>query len=291
METRFTFGADEHLLGECSEEMSLEAFFKSMNAAELIRKNKITGVSEICAVNTTYMVRFDPGLISPEELLKEIKRIDNESGLTGNSIDTRIVEVPVFYEDPWTRETMNSFRDRHQDPDSTDLEYAARLNGFSSVTEFIESHHGSPWFVSLLGFVCGVPGLYQMVERSRQIEVPKYVRPRTDTPRHTIGHGGCFTAIYAVRGAGGYQMFGITPMQIFNPDCHQSYLEGSMVFFRTGDIVKFRAIDVEEYEHIVDLVRNNLFEPPRVEIRFDLSAFLADRDGYNAGLIGALYGN
>ena len=84
METRFTFGADEHLLGECSEEMSLEAFFKSMNAAELIRKNKITGVSEICAVNTTYMVRFDPGLISPEELLKEIKRIDNESGLTGN---------------------------------------------------------------------------------------------------------------------------------------------------------------------------------------------------------------
>ena len=49
--------------------------------------------------------------------------------------------------------------------------------------------------VSMVGFVSGVPWLYQMVERKRQIQVPKYLRPRTDTPKLTIGHGGCFGCI------------------------------------------------------------------------------------------------
>ena len=52
---------------------------------------------------------------------------------------------------------------------------------------------------------------------AKQIEVPKYLRPRTDTPKLTVGHGGCFGCIYSVRGAGGYQMFGITPMPIYDP--------------------------------------------------------------------------
>ena len=215
METRFSFGADEHLLCECSEEMCLEAFFKSMNATYAIKQRKIKGVLEVCGVNTTYMVRFDPKQISPAALLEEVKQIDKESEAGDSVIETRIIEVPVYYRDPWTTETMSNFRDRHQDPSLTDLEYAAEINGFGSVESFIEAHQCSPWLVSLLGFVCGVPGLYQMVEKPKQIEVPKYIRPRTDTPRHTVGHGGCFTAIYAVRGAGGYQMFGITPMPIF----------------------------------------------------------------------------
>ena len=33
------------------------------------------------------------------------------------------------------------------------------------------------------GIVSGLPFLYQMVDRPRQIEVPKYLRPRTDTPK------------------------------------------------------------------------------------------------------------
>ncbi len=80
------------------------------------------------------------------------------------------------------------FRERHQDPNSTDIEYAARINGYDGVDDFIKAHSGSPWFVSMVGFVAGLPFLYQMVERKRQIEVPKYLRPRTDTPKLTVGH-------------------------------------------------------------------------------------------------------
>ena len=97
-------------------------------------------------------------------------------------------------------------------------------------------------------FVAGLPFLFQMVERERQIEVPKYLRPRTDTPKLTIGHGGCFSCIYSVRGAGGYQMFGITPAPIFDPAQRVPYLKDFMVFFRPGDIVKFKPIDRAAYD-------------------------------------------
>ena len=130
----------------------------------------------------------------------------------------------------------------------------------------------------------------QMVERARQIEAPKYVRPRTDTPRHTIGHGGAFAAIYAVRGAGGYQMFGITPMPIFDPAQAEPYMADSMVVCRPGDIVKFRPIVREEYEDIAAAVERHEFAPPMRDVRFELDAFEADIDGYNQRLAEVLYG-
>ena len=73
-----------------------------------------------------------------------------------------------------------------------------------------------------------------MVERKRQIEAPKYLRPRTDTPKLTVGHGGCFGCIYSVRGAGGYQMFGITPMPIYDPNQKISYLQRLHVPVQAG---------------------------------------------------------
>ena len=46
----------------------------------------------------------------------------------------------MLYNDPWTHETLMRFRERHQDPSSTDLEYAARINGYADVDDFIAAH-------------------------------------------------------------------------------------------------------------------------------------------------------
>jgi urea carboxylase len=208
MSSRFSFGGDEHLFAECDEEMSFTGFFKALAVTKAVRAANFPGVSEVVGGNASYQIRFDPDRMAPDDLLREVRALDEAAENADAAFDTRIVEIPVCYDDPWTRETMMRFRDRHQDPASTDIEYCARINGFASPADFIAAHHGSPWFVSMVGFVCGVAWYYQMVERARQIQAPKYVRPRTDTPRGTIGYGGCFTAIYAVRGAGGYQMFG-----------------------------------------------------------------------------------
>lgn len=291
MNARYSFGGDEHLFVECSEEMSLAAFFKSLSICHGIRESKIGGVTEICPANASLQVKFDPDVIAPTDLEREVRAIEEAASKAEPVIQTRIVEIPVFYNDPWTHETLMRFRERHQEPGGTDLDYAARINGFGDVEAFIAAHAGSPWFVSMVGFVAGLPFMYQMVERPQQIEVPKYLRPRTDTPKLTLGHGGCFGCIYSVRGAGGYQMFGITPMPIFDPACSLPYLRDFMVFFRPGDIVIFKPIDRAAYDAAEEAVAAGRFMPQMRAVTFDLRDFQKDVPAYNRTLRETLHGH
>lgn len=288
---RYSFGGDEHLFVEISDEMSLPAFFKGMAICTELRRREVPGVTEICPANAAYLVRFDPDVILPDELLATLKSIEAELQDADLTLQTRIVEIPVLYNDPWTHETQMRFRERHQDPSSTDIEYAARINGYDSVNAFIAAHSGAPWFVSMVGFVAGLPFLFQMVERDRQIEVPKYLSPRTDTPKLTLGHGGCFSCIYSVRGAGGYQMFGVTPAPIFDPEQRLSYLKELMTFFRPGDIVKWKPIDRTEYDRLAEQVERGTFELRVKPVTFSLKEFLADPSNYNQQLLEVLHGN
>ena len=291
MSNRYSFGGDEHIFVEVSEEMSLEAFFKSLSMTNAVRDSKIKGVTEICPANASFQIKFDPDQISPDDLLAELKKMEQGADKADSVLKTRIIEIPVLYNDPWTHETLMRFRERHQDPKSTDIEYAARINNLDGVDGFVKAHSGSPWFVSMVGFVAGLPFLYQMVDRKRQIEVPKYLRPRTDTPKLTVGHGGCFGCIYSVRGAGGYQMFGITPAPIFDPAQGLSYFKDFMCLFRPGDIVKFKAIDRANYDAALKEVESGTFDLRMRPVEFSMKKFLADPAGYNHKLEEVLYGN
>lgn len=288
MTSRYTFGGDEHVFVEVNEEMSLEAFFKSLSMTNAVREAGIKGITEICPANASYQIKFDPDQIHPDDLMSELKRMEEHANKAESKLTTRVIEIPVYYQDPWTHETLMRFRERHQDPNASDIEYAARINDFSTVDDFIKAHSGSPWFVSMVGFVAGLPFLYQMVDRPRQIQVPKYLRPRTDTPKLTVGYGGCFSCIYSVRGAGGYQMFGITPMPIYDPEQQTSYLKDFMVFFKPGDIVKWKPINREEYDQAVVDVEANNFKPRICDVIFDLEEFNKDIDGTNAKLLEGL---
>ncbi len=83
-------------------------------------------------------------------------------------------------------------------------------------------------------------------------------------------------------------MFGITPMPIYDPEQKTSYLKDFMVFFRPGDIVKWKPIDKDEYEATVADVEAGKFEPRIKNVTFDLDAFNQDIDGTNAKLLEAL---
>lgn len=288
MSLRYTFGGDEHIFVEVSEEMSLEAFFMALSMTNAVRDADIRGVTEICPANASFQIKFNPDLVHPDDLMAELKRMQEVADKSEPVLNTRVIEIPVYYQDPWTHETLMRFRERHQDPDSTDIEYAARINNYASVEDFIEAHSGSPWFVSMVGFVSGLPFLYQMVDRPRQIQVPKYLRPRTDTPKLTVGYGGCFSCVYSVRGAGGYQMFGVTPMPIYDPTQQTPYLKDFMVFFRPGDIVKWKPIDREEYDRNLAEVEAGIYEPRIRDVVFSLDDFNKDIDGTNAKILEVL---
>ncbi|KMO76587.1 urea carboxylase [Mycobacterium sp. BK558] len=288
-DTRYTLGGDEHLFAELSESMSLGAFFRGILITKELAARNLPGVTEICPANASYQIRFDPDVLDVADLQNTLEDISATVGESQGVLSTRVLEIPVLYDDPWTNETGQRFRDRHQDPNSTDLEYAARINGYPDVGSFVKAHSDTPWFVSMVGFVAGLPFMYQMVERAKQIQVPKYLKPRTDTPKLTVGYGGCFSCIYSVKGAGGYQMFGVTPVPIYDPEQRLDHLKDFMILFRPGDIVKFRPIDRAEYDDIVAAVERNDYTLVSAPVEFSLEHFEADPAGSATTILEALH--
>jgi len=82
----------------------------------------------------------------------------------------------------------------------------------------------------MVGFVAGLPFLYQWSNASgssrREISAPAH--------RHAQAHGRAWRLfqlhLLGAR-AGGYQMFGITPMPIYDPNQKISYLRDFMCLF------------------------------------------------------------
>lgn len=288
---RYTWGGDEFLFVEIDEAMSLAANFRSNAMASLLGADKVEGITDICPANASLLIRFDPDVLPPRELEERVRRIEETVAQTAHpTLETRVVEIPVWYNDPYTNETAARFRANHQRPEGTDLEFAAAENGLSSVDEFVKRHYGSPWLVSMVGFVAGLPFMFQIVPQEQQLEVPKYLSPRTDTPALTVGHGGCFACIYSVRGAGGYQMFGIAAAPIFDPAQSLPDFKDFMVFFRPGDIVKFRPVEEAEYRKIQDEVAAGTFRYRQAPVQFDLQRALEDPAGYNREILERLNG-
>lgn len=289
-EARYTFGGDEFIFVEIAESMSLKANFRATLIARELAERDLEGIVELCPANASLLVRFDPDVIAPHDLEATVREI--EKGVIHSdttTLETRIVEVPVWYRDPFTAEVVERFREGyHQDPSGTDLDYAAAVNELESADAFIQAHHSSPWLVTMVGFVAGLPFMYQLVEREKQLQVPKYLAPRTDTPKLTIGHGGCFCALYSVRGAGGYQMFGVAAAPIFEPDQQGPDFEEFMIFFKPGDIVKFRPIDETEYYEIQKQVEAGKYSFKQAPVTFDLERALAEGSTYNDELLEAL---
>lgn len=287
---RYTWGGDEFLMVEVSEAMSLQANFRVMSIAKALEAQRPEGVIDLCPANASLLIRFDPDVLDSQKLLDLVKRLETEAAAeTGGTLSTRIIEVPVWYEDPYTAEVESRFREGyHQNPSGTDLDYAAEVNGLADKDEFISRHHTQPWLVTMVGFVAGLPFMFQLTDQEKQLEVPKYLSPRTDTPGLCVGHGGCFSVIYSVRGGGGYQMFGVAAAPIFDPEKQTPDFQDTMVLFRPGDIVKFTPVSEEEYRKVQSEVEAGTYKYRMAEVEFDMDKALADPEGYNATILEAL---
>jgi urea carboxylase len=288
-EPQYSFGGDDHVFVELDQAMSFRVNFRLRALTHELGARQIPGVVEIAPANASYLVRVDPDRLDPRDLVRELRRLDGELGHGPTpAFRTRIIDMPTYYNDPWSRECLMKFRDRHQNPTGTDIEYVARVNSMSE-DDFIATHHGAPYLVTMVGFVPGTAWHFQMVPRERQLQVPKYIRPRTDTPERTLSHGGAFAAIYPVRGPGGYQLFARVAPPVFDAAQRLPDFDESPVLMQQGDIVKFRPIDREEYDAIRAECDAGTYRYRIRETEFDPQAFFADPYGYDDRLVKELY--
>ena len=91
MKTRYTFGGDEHIYVEIDEEMSLDAFFKSLSMSNAVREAEIEGITEICPANASFQVKFNPDVIHPDDLLARIKTLEEKAIQAEKRLNNRII--------------------------------------------------------------------------------------------------------------------------------------------------------------------------------------------------------
>jgi urea carboxylase len=289
---RYEYGGDEFIFVELSEEMSFRANFKGRAVLEELERRRRPGVIDLCPNSTSYLVRFDPDELPPDDLIAELKSIEAQLGDPADfHFRARVIDIPIMYDDPWSTECLMRYRDRHQDPAATDLEYMARINGFNTVDELVAAHSAPPYLVMGVGFTPACYWSVAMVPREQIIVAPTYIRPRIDTPERAFSHGGCFAAIYPSPGPGGYQLIGMAPAPIFDPGQELPDFEDSPVFTRTGDIFKHRPIERDEFDALREEVEAGTFRYRIHECDFEPGRLFEDPARYNAELLAGLYGD
>ena len=258
-EPKFLPGGDKYMLIEFGNVMDLELNFTAQNLAQAIKNNKVKGVYETAPCFASMLVHYEPEEIKFKDLQNEMKLLIDSLGPTEDiEIDSRIFSFPTVYLDKWTQECIEDYSKKivKKKPDP---ELITEVNNLENTDQFIRVHSGTEYWVASIGFWPGLPFMMALDPRCK-LTVPKYNPPRTWTPKGTVGMGGSSTSIYPDRLPGGYQIFGIIPVPIWDTKKSFPVFENNICLFKPGDRVKFLPTTYEEFEHVSNKVEDGTYD-------------------------------
>ncbi len=256
---KFLPGGDKYMLIEFGNVMDLELNFTAQNLAQAIQDHKVKGVYETAPCFASMLVHYEPEEIKFNDLKNEMKSLIDSLGPTDDiEINSRIFSFPTVYLDKWTKECIEDYSNKIVKKKS-DPELITEVNNLDSTDQFVRVHSGTEYWVAAIGFWPGLPFMMALDPRCK-LTVPKYNPPRTWTPKGTVGMGGSSTSIYPDRLPGGYQIFGIIPVPIWDTKKSFPVFEKNICLFKPGDRVKFVPTTYEEFEHVSQKVEDGTYD-------------------------------
>lgn len=266
-------GGDRYVEVELGDEMSFELNFRVHGLTAAIRAAAVKGVIELIPELASLQISYDPDLIDYDDLVREIGALSQGMSSEGViELESRLFNVPALYFDPWTAGCIDDYRAKVSEK-TPDPDYLCEINGLSSRREFMRVHSGTEYWVAALGFWPGLCSLMPLDPAHRLI-APKYNPPRTWTPSGALGIGGGLTCIYPDNTPGGYQLFGRTPMPIWDRRQRLAAFKDDLALFRPGDRVKFVPIDQEEWDYCEARVQDGSYRHPDLTYqKFSLTAY------------------
>ncbi|PVZ15565.1 MULTISPECIES: urea amidolyase family protein [unclassified Pseudomonas] len=169
--------------------VELENLDQTLAAFDALLAAPIEGVEEIVPAARTLLVYFRPAAITREALATRIAHLDLHS--QGRAAGKQ-VEIPVHYQ-------------------GEDLEEVAALLHLS-VPELIRRHTGSDYSVAFCGFAPG----FAYLSGGAGFEVPRRPSPRMRIPAGAVALAGAFSGIYPKASPGGWQLIGVTPLDMWD---------------------------------------------------------------------------
>ncbi len=148
-----------------------------------------------------------------QQALKNLQQVDASSG--------DLLTLPVYY-------ALES---------GPDLEIIAE-RGNISVEDVIEIHQQQEYRVYAIGFA---PGFAYLGEVDERIAAPRLATPRQKVARGAVAIADRQTAVYPAVSPGGWNLIGLCPTRMFDPDRQPS------MPVKVGDRIRFSAISRDEF--------------------------------------------
>ena len=261
---KFLTAGDKYMLIEFGNIMNLELNFTAQNLAKAIKDHKIRGVYETSPCFASMIVHYEPDEIKFNDLKKELFSLIESLGPSDEiEINSRVFSFPTVYLDKWTKECIEDYSNKIAKK-KPDPELITELNNLESTDQFVRVHSSTEYWVAAIGFWPGLPFMMALDPRCK-LTVPKYNPPRTWTPKGTVGMGGASTCIYPDRLPGGYQIFGIIPVPIWDTNKSFPVFENNICLFQPGDRVKFVPTSYEEFDHVYNKIEDGSYDYNIVE--------------------------
>jgi urea carboxylase len=244
-------------------------------------QNRPAGIIDLTPGIRSLQIHYDSDLIRRDSLLAMIDEADAAlPNLDGLEVPTRIVHLPLSWDDPATRLAIDKYMQSVR-PDApwcpSNIEFIRRINGLDSIDEVQKIVFDASYLVLGLGDVyLGAPVATPVDPRHRLVTT-KYNPARTWTPENAVGIGGAYLCVYGMEGPGGYQFVGRT-VQMWNTyRTTADFAPGSPWLLRFFDQIRFYPVSATELLQMRDAF-------PQGKLKLDITEETFRLHDYNAFL-------
>lgn len=218
---------------------------------EAVKEKGVSGIIELSPGVRSLQIHYDGRTIHQKDLLEALLTIEAAlPPVEEMKVPSRIVHMPLAYEDKATLESVDHYRKSVRDKAPwlpSNIEFIRRMNGLQSQDDVRKVVFDTSYIILGLGDVylgapCGVP-----VDPRHRLITSKYNPARTFTVEGTVGIGGVYMCIYPMQGSpGGYQIVGRT-LPVWNRFVkNKSFRDGKPWLLRFFDQVRYYPVSEEE---------------------------------------------
>ena len=224
---------DKGVLISFEQKISPESSLLIRQFSSKLKQKPNAAVIEIIPAYASICVVYNPVIAAYGEMVKYCAEL-LEAENTDEESDSMVFEVPVLY----------------NEQTGPDINFVAEHNKLT-IDEVIDIHTSKPYLIYMLGFAPGFCYLGGMDER---IAAPRQQVPRQKIKPGTVGIAGTQTGMYPIESPGGWQLIGATPLKLYDPK------RNPPVYYKSGDYIKYKAIDEAEFEKISEAQQKGEYE-------------------------------
>ncbi len=217
---RVEIAGQDALIVYFAEQASAEVSAQIQRAVVKINSQMADIVIDLVPSYASLLVIYDIDQCDHFETRRQLREALRDLDTT-EAVGGELVTLPVYY-------SLES---------GPDLEIIAK-RGEISVDDVIEIHSQGEYRVYAIGFA---PGFAYLGEVDERIAAPRLSTPRQKVPRGAVAIADRQTAVYPAQSPGGWNLIGLCPTRMFDPEQVPS------MPVQVGDRIRFEAIERDEF--------------------------------------------